>query len=386
MRVEDCIYADYQATTPLDPEVLKKMEPYHTKLFGNPHSADHILGWRSQKAIDKAQKQIGVLIGADPEEIIFTSGATEANNLALFGCAVVAPSGKKRILVSSIEHKSVLETARALSEQHRISVEIVPVDNQGFLNFSIFSDLIDHDVLLVSVMAVNNEIGTIQDLKKIGDLSHHYGALFHCDGAQAPLAMDISVRESSIDLFSLSAHKIYGPKGIGALYVANERRADVNPIIHGGGQQDGLRSGTVPTPLCVGFGEAANKLIKEREKGEHQRIRRLRDRFIQELSAQGISVSVNGPKSYWRHPGNANINFEGYDAHSMLLSLQPKLCAATGAACTSGMIEPSHVLSSIGLSEEVASSAIRFSFGRFSNEQQVAEAVSFIKKAIDYLR
>jgi len=376
---------DYQATTPLDPSILKSMEKYSTELFGNPHSADHIFGWRSQQAVDKAKNRIAALIGSDGEEIIFTSGATEANNLAIFGATHFVGHEKKRILVSSIEHKSVLEVARVLSDQYQIITEVVPVDKYGFIDFSRLSEIISYDVLLVSIMAVNNEIGTIQNIEKIGALAHQHGAIFHCDAAQAPLAVDIDVRSANIDLLSLSSHKIYGPKGIGALYVSNDINSRIKPIIHGGGQQNGLRSGTVPTPLCVGFGEAVAKLDTEKGKIERRQTAELRDYFIEKLCEASIAFTVNGPPSEGRHPGNVNLAFNGYDAHSILSSLQPNLCASTGAACASGIIESSYILKAIGLPDTSAFSSIRFSLGRYSNEDQIEEAVLLLKKTIDSL-
>jgi len=385
MKINNCIYMDYQATTPLDPSILKSMEKYSTELFGNPHSADHIFGWRSQQAVDKAKNRIAALIGSDGEEIIFTSGATEANNLAIFGATHFVGHEKKRILVSSIEHKSVLEVARVLSDQYQIITEVVPVDKYGFIDFSRLSEIISYDVLLVSIMAVNNEIGTIQNIEKIGALAHQHGAIFHCDAAQAPLAVDIDVRSANIDLLSLSSHKIYGPKGIGALYVSNDINSRIKPIIHGGGQQNGLRSGTVPTPLCVGFGEAVAKLDTEKGKIERRQTAELRDYFIEKLCEASIAFTVNGPPSEGRHPGNVNLAFNGYDAHSILSSLQPNLCASTGAACASGIIESSYILKAIGLPDTSAFSSIRFSLGRYSNEDQIEEAVLLLKKTIDSL-
>lgn len=382
MKIGDTLYFDYQATTPVDPEVFEAMKPFFGAHFGNPHSSDHILGWQSQQAVERAQSQIASLLGADSDEIVFTSGATEANNLALFGVAKRAAGAKRRVLVSAIEHKCVLTAARALAEQYDIEIEIMPVDEDGYVDIKALESIMDEDVLLVSIIAVNNEIGTIQDLGAVSSIVKRHDALFHCDAAQAPVALDLDVHALDIDLLSLSAHKLYGPKGIGALFVAREARNAVEPLIYGGGQQDGLRSGTVPTPLCVGFGVAAQKLRAETEGGERHRIAALRNRFLEGLRDQGIPHELVGPALEHRHPGNANVRFPNVDAHALLGALQPRLAASTGAACTSGMPEPSHVLGAIGLSDAEASCAVRFSVGRFTEEAHVDEAVELLANTL----
>lgn len=378
MRIGNTIYMDYQATTPVDERVVAAMKPYFEESFGNPHSSDHILGWRSQQAVESAQAQIAQHIGGDPEEIFFTSGATEANNLAVLGLAKARELGRHRVLVSTIEHKCVLSAARAAGVEHGVQVESIPVDGKGRIDFTALETMLDSDVLLVSVMAVNNEIGTVQDLGAIAELAHRDGALFHSDAAQALEALDLDVREIGIDLMSLSAHKIYGPKGIGALYVAHEVIGRLQPIIHGGGQQMGVRPGTVSTPLCVGFAKAV-ELCGDHD--ERERQRRLSNWFLERLRYEGVAVEVNGPPLDQRHPGNINVCFDGVDAHSFLGSLQPFVCASTGSACTSGIIESSHVLAAIGLSEERASSAVRFSIGRNSDESQLDEVIRHIRRA-----
>lgn len=386
MRIGNTIYLDYQATTPVDPDVFAEMAPFFTETFGNPHSSDHIMGWRSQQAVEHAQAQVARLISAEADEIFFTSGATEANNLALLGGARGAPASKRRILVSAIEHKCVLAAAYELEAQHGFTVQEIPVDNAGFLKVNELVHLMGDDVLLVSVMAVNNEIGTIQDLVAIGGAVKKYDALFHCDAAQAPLACDIDCLGSGIDLLSLSGHKIYGPKGVGALFIRREAQHRVKPILFGGGQQAGFRPGTVPTPLVVGFGTAADRLTGEPGHKERARVRDLRDRFLDRLSRSDVPYTLNGPLDQHRHPGNANIAFKGIDSHELIGALQPNIAAATGAACTSGMPEPSHVLGGIGLDRYTASSSVRFSLGRFTDDAQVDEAVDHVVRVVANVR
>ena len=264
MDNQETIYADYQATTPVDPQVLAKMAPCWSELFGNPHSSDHVVGWRANTAVQGAASSVAALIGADADEVIFTSGATEANNLALFGLARRALVGRRRILVSAIEHKCVLGAARILSEREGFTVEVIPVDGAGVVDFDALEERLDESVLLLSVMAVNNEVGTIQDIPRIAKLLVPQGILFHCDAAQAPCAMDVSDLATHADLISLSGHKMYGPQGIGALYLRRDLKESLEPLIYGGGQQEGLRSGTVPMPLCVGMATAAEIVAGDR--------------------------------------------------------------------------------------------------------------------------
>ena len=252
------VYADYQATTPVDPRVIDAMMPFWHDTFGNPHSVEHAVGWRAAHAVQEAAGSVGALLDADAEDIIFTSGATEANNLALLGLANGAPRSKNRLLVSPIEHKSVLATARTLVERHGFVVETLAVDHQGFVDPDALRHSLDDDVLMVSIMAVNNEIGTIQAIEELSAILAEHAIVFHCDAAQAPCAMIMAGLADHVDLISLSGHKIYGPQGIGALFVRHTLQDRMNPVIHGGGQQNGLRSGTVPVPLCVGMGTAAD--------------------------------------------------------------------------------------------------------------------------------
>ena len=367
MADSQTIYADYQATTPVDPRVMTAMEPYWRVSFGNPHSSDHVMGWDAEQAVANAAASVAALIGADDSEIVFTSGATEANNLAILGLARRAPRGRRRILVSAIEHKSVFAAARALEEREGFITEFIPVDRDGFVRLDALDELLSDDVLLVSVMAVNNEIGTVQNISDIAELTRAHCTLLHCDAAQAPCGMDVGYLADFADLLSLSGHKIYGPKGIGALHVRYGLEDCLEPMIYGGEQQRGLRSGTVPVPLCVGMGSAAELLIGDTAEEERQRIAQLRDAFINGLP----NVILNGPNGTTRHPGNVNVRFPGTNAQDLLASMQPILAASTGSACASGISEPSHVLRAIGLSTEEANSSVRFSFGRFSSTADV---------------
>ena len=384
MTIYNTIYADYQATTPVDPRVLEKMLPFWSDSFGNPHSDDHIVGWTAAAAVRESLTSVAALIGADPDEIVFTSGATEANNLALFGLALRAPVTKRKILVSAIEHKCVLAAARALEQREGFTVEIVPVDGEGFVDLNILETLLDGSVALASIMAVNNEVGTIQDVPAIAALLASHGITFHCDAAQAPCATDVSRFAEYADLISLSGHKIYGPQGIGALYVRRDLQASIEPLIYGGGQQNGLRSGTVPVPLCVGMAAAAEIILGEGTR-EQLEVAKKRNLFVDLLSDSAFPTTINGPAWARRHPGNANLRFDGFSAHDILGAVQPHLAASTGAACTSGIPEPSHVLQAMGLSKGEADSSVRFSFGRFSSGPEVRKAATLVTRALESL-
>ncbi len=386
MRIRDTIYLDHQATTPLDSRVLAEMTPYFTESFGNPHSVDHALGWETLRAVDEAAARVARLIGADADEIIFTSGATEANNLALLGLARRARGGmRRRVLVSAAEHKCVLAAGRAIEERLGLKVELLPVDSKGFIEASTLEESLDDDVLLVSIMAVNNEIGTIEDIKRLSKVARNYGAAFHCDAAQAPVAIELSSFAEYVDILSISAHKMYGPKGIGAAYIARELQDRIEPLIYGGGQQNGLRSGTVPIPLCVGMGVAADMFTDATAENRRKKLRRKRDRFVTGLRRLAWPITMNGPEGQSRHPGNANIGFVGFAAHDILVALQPHVAASTGSACTSGIPEPSHVLRAIGLSCDEAESSIRFSLGFATSDDDIDEAVGRIKGVLQKL-
>lgn len=380
MRVSGSIYLDYQASTPTDGRVLEAMLPYFTDSFGNPHSSSHILGWKSSDAIESARFEIASLIGSLPEELIFTSGATEANNQAVFSVVAANQSDRKTLLVSEIEHKCVKEAAYFFATQYGHRVQEVPVLKSGHVDRDAYTAMLTEDVLLVSVMAVNNEIGTIQDIARLANQAHEVGALFHCDAAQAPEAMDLDVVELGVDLLSLSAHKIYGPKGVGALFIESSLQQVLPPLVHGGGQQNGLRSGTLPTPLCVGFGLAASIIRREGAQNK-KRLKELSLSLLQSLEKANVEYFINGDANH-RHPGNLNLEFPNVDAESLINSLQPAICASTGSACNSGIIQPSYVLESIGLTPERAASSLRISVGRFSDEQQLSEAAKKIAEGI----
>ena len=377
------VYLDYQATTPTDPRVVAAMQPYWSSVYGNPHSADHAFGWEADAAVEAARSEIARLIGADPDEIVFTSGATEANNLAVLGTAKAAPPSRHRIIVSAIEHKCVLAAARAASEEG-FRVTVVPVTREGIVDIAALTDALDDDVVLVSVMTVNNEIGTIQPIGKIGELCQSRGIQFHSDAAQALGFLDVDVNKLNVDLMSLSAHKIYGPKGIGALYIRRDAKLRPKPIIHGGGQEYGLRSGTLPSPLCIGFGEACRIVGDERH--EHNAtIGGLRDVLLKGLAEIVPDININGTMDT-RHPGNLNVRFPGLESEVILNGLQPYVAASTGSACTSGTPEPSHVLCAMGLSNIEAENSIRFSLGRFTTRAEIEFALSEIQLIIENLK
>ncbi len=379
--VTPTVYADYQATTPVDPRVFASMEPFWSDAFGNPHSSDHAAGWHAAAAVDEAASAVGALIAADASEITFTSGATESNNLALIGLARRAPRGRHRVLVSAIEHKSVLAATRSLAAHDGFIVDTIPVDAEGTLRLDALGEMLDDAVLAVSVMAVNNEIGVIQDIPRIAEMLRPHGALLHCDAAQAPCAMDTSILAAHADLISLSGHKIYGPKGIGALYVRRGVEAQIEPLIYGGEQQRGLRPGTVPVPLCVGMGAAA-EILRDAGSDERRVVRALRDSFVDRLTSRLPGVRLNGPPPTRRHPGNANLQVCDHDAQDILAAVQPGLAASTGAACASGIPEPSHVLAALGLTESESAASVRFSFGRFSTREDVTNAARIIEDAV----
>lgn len=383
------VYLDAMASTPVDPQVVAAMAPYWSEAFGNPHSIDHAAGWRAADAVEASAASIARLIGAEPDEIVFTAGATEANNLALLGLAGRAPPNRRRILVSAIEHKSVLSAARAAAARHGMSCETIRVDAHGSIDPDRLAKMLSDDVLCVAAMAVNNEIGTIQDVEAISAACEQAGAHFLCDAVQAPFAFDIDVARLGLATLSLSAHKIYGPKGVGALYVRRDVQGEIEPQIHGGQQQAGLRAGTLPTPLCVGFGVAADILLDghagltaDGVAQERFLLSVVRDEFEARLEQLGHPIRVNGSGAR-RHPGNSNVSFVGRDGRELLQLLQPKVAASSGSACSSGIVEPSHVLRAIGLSAEEADSSIRFSFGRFTTEDDVAFALLAIAQVLD---
>jgi cysteine desulfurase len=355
------------------------MEEFYLKSPANPHASEHSMGWRAYAAIETASAQIATTLHVDSDEIIFTSGATEANNLAVLGLLPRAPRGRRRLLISAIEHKSVLAAASA-ARRFGYEPNLIPVDASGTVDPDALAANLSDDVLLVSVMAVNNEIGTIQPLRAIADCAHRAGALFHTDAVHTLAAGPFDLSESGADLASLSAHKIYGPKGVGCLFIRREVQQRIEPLMYGGEQQQGLRPGTLPVPLCAGFGAAA-ALMAGAGADDRRRVAELRNRLVRGLLDLGPRICLNGPPLEARHPGNANIRFPGLDARDILSVLQPRLAASTGSACTSGDQEPSHVLRSIGLSIKDAQASIRFSLGRFTSAEDIDRAISMIAEA-----
>ena len=380
------IYLDYQATTPADPRVVEAMLPYFTEKFGNPHSREHAFGLESEHAVDGARDRIAALIGADPKEIVFTSGATESNNLALKGVARFwqqrRPGKRDHLITLATEHKCVLETCRQL-EHDGFAVTYLPVPRNGLIDLDGLREAVGERTLLVSVMGANNEIGVIQPLAEIGAICRERGAFFHSDCAQAVGKIPLDVDEMNIDLMSLSGHKIYGPKGIGVLYVRRRPRVRLTPLIDGGGQERGMRSGTLPTPLCVGLGEAC--AIAEREMAaEDARIRGLRDRLYNGITGRISGVSLNGDLDH-RLAGNLNLGFAGVGGESLLAALED-LAVSSGSACTSASIEPSYVLRALGVDEELADGSIRFGIGRFTTEAEIDYAVDCVVEHVARLR
>lgn len=386
MRSRNTIYLDYQASTPVDRRIFDEMSEYFCNLFGNPHSSGHVIGWQASHAVAAAAARVASGLGADPDEIIFTSGATEANNHALLGLGRRAAGGnRRRILLSAVEHKCVLEAGRVLRDGYGFSVELIPVRRDGTVDLSALEGTLGDDVLLVSVMAVNNEIGTVQDVGAVARLSREHGALVHCDAAQAPVAIDMHGLASRADLLSLSGHKMHGPQGIGVLYVRRDLHCQLEPLIYGGGQQNGMRSGTLPVALCVGMAAAIELMGGVEAELARAQLRDRRDGFVARLSRLPWEMALNGASPEARHPGNASICFRGFSAEDVLQALQPRLAASTGSACTTGLPEPSHVLRAIGLSAEDAEATVRFSLGFETTDSDVDEAVGLIGEALTNL-
>jgi len=378
--VKTPVYFDHQATTPVDGRVLEAMLPYFTEHFGNAASRSHSFGWAAEKAVERARKQIAELAGASPREIVFTSGATESNNLALKGVWEAYQSRGNHIVTAATEHRAVLDPIRHL-ERLGAEVTILTPRPDGLLDLEELRHAIRPETLLVSVMCANNEIGVIQPIQEIGALCRSMGALFHTDAAQAFGKLPIHVNESHIDLMSLTAHKIYGPKGIGALYV--RRRTQLAPQMDGGGHEWGMRSGTLDVPGIVGFGEAAAICAEEME-SETVRIRSLRDRLLQQITDAVDGVQVNGSLEP-RLAGNVNLAFDGVDADALLTAL-PDIAASTGSACSSASPEPSHVLRALGLTTRQARSSLRFGLGRWNTEEEVDYVARRVSAAVRMLR
>ena len=378
---ESPVYLDYQATTPTDRRVVEAMLPFFTEKFGNPHSNSHAYGWQAEAEVEASRAQVADLIGADAREIVFTSGATESNNLALKGVAEFHRERRNHVVTCLTEHKCVLEAAHHLEGQG-IDVTYLPVDGDGLIDLGRLSDALSDKTALVSVMAVNNEIGVIQPVAEIGALCRARGVYFHTDAAQAVGKIPIDVDAMSIDLMSISGHKLYGPKGIGVLYVRRRPRVRLTAQIDGGGQERGMRSGTLAPPLCVGLGEAC--AIAGREMGaEAERLRMLRDRLLEGLRARIAGVTVNGDLER-RIPGNLNISFGHIDGNALLMGVKD-LAVSTGSACTSASIEPSYVLRALGLDAGRAFASLRIGLGRFTTEEEVDYAVGRLTEEIERL-
>jgi cysteine desulfurase len=381
-RNDQPIYLDYQATTPMDPRVLEAMMPYFTHKFGNSSSRSHAYGWESEEGVEKARAQIAKLIGADEKEVIFTSGATESNNLAIKGVAEFYKDRRNHIVTTVTEHKCVLDTCRHL-EQEGFVVTYLPVQQNGLVDLDRLREAVTDKTVVVSVMAVNNEIGVIQPLAEIGKICREKGAFFHTDAAQAVGKIALDVEAMNIDLMSISGHKIYGPKGIGALYVRRKPRVRLAAMIHGGGQERGFRSGTLPTPLCVGIGEACEIAMKEMD-AEAVRLTKLRDRMLKGLRSKLTDIIVNGDLDR-RIPGNLNISFAYVEGESLMMGIK-NLAVSSGSACTSASLEPSYVLRALGVEEEMAHTSLRIGLGRVTTEHEVDTAVDELVHHVNKLR
>lgn len=375
------LYLDYGATTPLDPRVLDAMIPYLTSAFGNPHSRTHYYGFESEEAVELAREQVASLINADPKEIIFTSGATESNNLALKGVANFYSERKKHIITTQTEHKCVLDSCRYL-ENKGFKVTYLPVQTNGLIDLNKLSEAINDQTVLVSVMTVNNEIGVRQPIEEIGKMCRERKVFFHTDAAQAVGKIPLDVKKLDLDLISISGHKLYGPKGIGALYVRRKPRVRLEAIISGGGQERGLRSGTLPAPLVVGFGAACELAANEMEY-DSRRINKLSERFLQDISSIPNVIRNGDPNK--TYPGCLNLSFAYVEGESLLMALKD-VALSSGSACTSASLEPSYVLRAIGAEEDLAHSSIRFGIGRFTNEQDVDFTSDKLKVHVKRLR
>lgn len=381
MTVKLPIYLDYSATTPVDPRVAEKMIPYLTEVFGNPASNSHSFGWTAEEAVENARNEIAALIGADSKEIIFTSGATESDNLAIKGAAQFYASKGKHLITLKTEHKAVLDTMREL-EREGFEVSYLGVQENGLLDLEELKAAIRPDTTLVSVMWVNNEIGVIQDIAAIGAICEEHGIIFHVDAAQATGKVAIDVKANHIGLLSMSAHKTYGPKGIGALYVRRKPRVRLNAQMHGGGHERGFRSGTLPTHQIVGMGEAF-RLARLEMQQDNAHAKLLRDRFLNAIK-DVKEVYINGDMDH-RVYQNLNISFNFVEGESLIMAVKD-IAVSSGSACTSASLEPSYVLRALGRNDELAHSSLRITFGRFTTVEEVDYAANLIKSKIDKLR
>jgi cysteine desulfurase len=375
------VYLDYSATTPVDPRVVDKMVPYLRERFGNPASRSHSYGWDAEKAVEEAREQVAKLVNADPREIVWTSGATESSNLAIKGAAHFYKDKGRHLVTVKTEHKATLDTMREL-EREGYEVTYLDVLPNGLLDLDMLKAALRPDTIVVSVMFVNNEIGVIQDIPTIGELCRARGIVFHCDAAQATGKVVIDLSRLKVDLMSFSAHKTYGPKGIGALYVRRKPRVRLEAQMHGGGHERGLRSGTLPTHQIVGMGEAF-RIAREEMGAECERVRMLRDRLLKGLS-EIEEVYVNGDLEQ-RVPHNLNMSFNYVEGESLIMAIKD-IAVSSGSACTSASLEPSYVLRALGRSDELAHSSIRFSIGRFTTVEEIDFAVDLIKRKVAKLR
>lgn len=375
------IYMDYSATTPVDPRVVDKMIPYLREQFGNPASRSHSYGWDAERAVEQAREDVAALVNADPREIIWTSGATESDNLAIKGAAHFYKSKGKHVITVKTEHKAVLDTCREL-EREGFEVTYLDVKPDGLIDLDVFKAALRPDTILVSVMSVNNEIGVIQDIETIGEICREKGIVFHVDAAQATGKIEIDLSRLKVDLMSFSAHKTYGPKGIGALYVRRKPRVRIEAQMHGGGHERGMRSGTLATHQIVGMGEAF-RIAREEMATENERIRMLRDRLLRGLT-QIEEVYVNGDMER-RVPHNLNISFNFVEGESLIMAIKD-VAVSSGSACTSASLEPSYVLRALGRNDELAHSSIRFTVGRFTTEFDVDYVINLLKNKIAKLR
>ena len=378
------IYLDHHATTPLDPRALEAMDPYLKQDFGNAASTSHVYGWRAARAVEGARESIAASLGAETREVVFTSGATEANNLALIGSARARRAhGRRRVVTLATEHPSVLDPARALADEG-FDVRVVGVGRDGLVDIRALRAEVDDGCALVSAMAANNEIGVLQPIDEIGAIAREHGAWFHSDAAQAAGRLALRFDAQPLDLLSVSAHKFYGPKGVGCLLVRARRpRVRPQPILHGGGHEGGLRSGTLPVALIVGMARALEIAVSERE-AENRRLAALRDRLLARLESELPGVHLNGHRER-RLAANLNVSFEGVDAQKLLLAL-PGLALSTGSACSSAKTAPSHVLLAIGLPEPLARASLRFGLGRGTTSEQVETAADRVVAAVRSLR
>jgi len=375
------IYLDYSATTPVDPRVAQKMIPYLTEFFGNPASRSHAFGWKAEEAVEEARTHVAALLGADPREIVWTSGATEGNNLAIKGAAQFNKARGKHLITQKTEHKATLDTMREL-ERQGFECTYLDVEDNGLVSVARFREAIRPDTIVASIMMVNNEIGVIQPIAELGALCREKGIVFHVDAVQAVGKVPIDLNTLPVDLLTLTAHKMYGPKGIGALYVRRKPRVRIEPQIHGGGHERGFRSGTLPTHQIVGMGEAA-RIAKLEMASDNERIRALRDRLWRGLNAME-EVVLNGDLEH-RIAGNLNVSFNYVEGESLIMAIKD-LAVSSGSACTSASLEPSYVLRALGRSDELAHSSIRFTLGKFTTEAEVDYAIELLKAKVGKLR